>query len=73
MIITRAWIKRYKTDAGGWTRKQLNAIGVSFPPVKGWTFRVVGREITKERQAIFERPGKSDAIDNGSCIFIKRQ
>ena len=34
------------TTTGGYTRKQLGALGVSWPPPKGWKRRAVGRKIS---------------------------
>lgn len=36
MNVTREEIEAAKTPAGGWTREQLAAWGVSWPPPKGW-------------------------------------
>ncbi len=33
---------RIRTAAGAWTRKQLTALGVPWPPVKGWPKRFRG-------------------------------
>ncbi len=33
------------TASGGYTRTQLEALGVAWPPPKGWKRRVVGRRI----------------------------
>jgi hypothetical protein len=41
-----AEIERAKTPAGGWTRKQLAAWGVAWPPPKGW------------RRALESQPGQ---------------
>jgi hypothetical protein len=35
-MVTKAEIERAKTPAGGWTREQLAAWGVPWPPPKGW-------------------------------------
>jgi hypothetical protein len=37
------------TTTGGYTRKQLGALGVSWPPPKGWKRRAVGRKISRSR------------------------
>ena len=34
------------TTRGGYTRKQLDALGVPWPPTKGWKRKVVGRRIS---------------------------
>jgi hypothetical protein len=36
MIPTDAEIEAARTPAGGWTREQLAAWGVPWPPPKGW-------------------------------------
>lgn len=36
-----------------WTAKQLEQLGVSWPPQKGWRERSIGMQITEEQAAIF--------------------
>jgi hypothetical protein len=36
------------TDAGGYTRAQLNLLNVEWPPVHGWKERLIDTEITDE-------------------------
>jgi hypothetical protein len=55
MKITREWIRAHATPKGGYTRAQLEAIGVPWPPVAGWPDRVIGQEISEEQRRIFER------------------
>lgn len=40
--LTSAHLEAAKSDAGGWTRKQLALLGVDWPYPKGWVKRVVG-------------------------------
>ena len=54
MVITAEWIMANTTAAGGWTRKQLEAVGVDWPPVKGWKQRILGTEISADQQSVFE-------------------
>jgi hypothetical protein len=55
MIVTKDWIAIHKSKSGGYSKKQLNAIGVQWPPIKGWILEVVGKEITEEQRQTFER------------------
>jgi len=62
MIVSRKFIMAFRTDKGSWTRPQIEALGIDWPPVKGWIDRVCGKEISPHDQQIFE-----------SRIGIKRQ
>lgn len=53
-VISSEWIHRYASDAGGWNRKQLEAIGVSWPPSSGWIARLAGKELSDQRKVLFE-------------------
>lgn len=53
-IVTRAWMDMHRTARGGWTAAQLRAIGDSWPPVRGWAARAVGRVITDDARQAFE-------------------
>lgn len=54
MVITPEWIHKHKTKRGGWTRKQLAAIGVMWPPRQGWISRVSGAKISDQQRMEFE-------------------
>jgi hypothetical protein len=57
--ITDAWIDRHRSDRGGWTRTQIEVLGESWPLKAGWRRRAVGRQITDEARAQFERALRS--------------
>ena len=69
MIITREYIYRHKTDKGAWTRVQIMALGVSWPPSKGWINSVIGCELDEAGQEAFEsqalaKPNRAIAISD---------
>jgi dynactin complex subunit len=61
MIITREYLDKHRTPAGAFTRSQVEALGVSWPPTKGWMYRIVGNEISPEKAAIFEAKVRASA------------
>ena len=61
MKLTREIIEQHKTEKGGWTRAQLQAIGVGWPPPRGWVQAVIGREISAEDFRVFTRHGGPQA------------
>lgn len=48
MVITKEIIDQGKSKNGGWTKKQLSILGVSWPPEKGWQNKIIGKEIDKD-------------------------
>ena len=48
MLLTRDFLKSNCTSKGGYTKYQLELIGVSWPPAKGWPKQVIGKEISEE-------------------------
>lgn len=52
--VTQAWLEQFSTKEGGWTRDQLEQIGVPWPPRQGWKRRAVGMVITAEARKRFE-------------------
>lgn len=52
--VNKKWIHENKTKRGGFTKAQLAAIGVSWPPKAGWVERSSGKLITDEQKDIFE-------------------
>ena len=54
MRISREYIMEYRTDKGSWTQPQLEALGVEWPPVKGWIERISGNELSPGDQKTFQ-------------------
>jgi hypothetical protein len=52
--VTEKWVITHARPGGAWSAKQLAAIGVSWPPKKGWKQRVEGMEISEEQRQTFE-------------------
>lgn len=57
-VITKEWIEANASSAGGWSKRQLKAIGVYWPPATGWKLRSIGKRITEANKAIFEEKKK---------------
>ena len=53
MKIDRELIFRGVSRNGGWSREQLNALGVEWPPVRGWIERIEGTEIDNAHADLF--------------------
>lgn len=53
-IITDNWLRRYTKGGKGITKAKSKAIGVSYPPSKGWFKKIVGMKITNEQRLKFE-------------------
>jgi hypothetical protein len=51
--ITEEFIALGRSAAGGWTRVQLAALGVPWPPLKGWKATVLGKSISDGEAAAF--------------------
>ncbi len=45
--LTSDLIEAAKSEQGGWTREQLECIGIGWPPPKEWKRQVIGRKIDK--------------------------
>jgi hypothetical protein len=61
--VTEEWVRRYQNGNGGWTRDQLEALGIGWPPREGWIRRVVGIEISDESRERFERQLDRKAVN----------
>lgn len=53
MIVTTAIFERGKSRNGGWSRLQLESLGVTFPLKSGWRRRLVGTDVPPEAVARF--------------------
>jgi 5-methylcytosine-specific restriction endonuclease McrA len=64
MVVTEEFIRNNRSTNGGWNFSQISALGETWPPVKGWISRAIGREISDEAAKSFvefgkKRPSKS--------------
>ena len=46
--VTKEWLDLNRSGNGAWTKAQMEALGVNWPPQKGWRKKVVGTMITDE-------------------------
>lgn len=53
VVVTNQFIESGMSDVGGWTRKQIQALGIAWPPREGWKQRLEGVEIPDEDAARF--------------------
>ena len=54
MIATRGYIFKHRTPNGAWTKSQIEALGLDWPPITGWIDLVSGTELSAEQQKEFE-------------------
>ncbi len=38
---------KHRTEKGGWTKNQLEILGLTWPPKKGWQDKVIGKELSE--------------------------
>ncbi len=51
--VTEPLLQAGKSEAGGWSRAQLQLLSVPWPPPKGWKKAVLGKELPDEVAAQF--------------------
>jgi len=56
--VTTEWLEA-NSNNGGYSAKQLNALGISWPPIGGWKKAVVGNVITDAAKRGFEEGRKN--------------
>jgi hypothetical protein len=53
VTITDELIESGKSAAGGYSKAQLAALGVAWPPISGWKSQIIGKQITSDAAARF--------------------
>ena len=53
VVLTKALIEAGRTVNSGYSKKQLLALGVSYPPKSGWIERLIGTEVSDEQYERF--------------------
>ena len=49
MKLTHELLMQHRTPKGAWTKIQLQALGLNWPPIHGWIKRVVGMELSEQQ------------------------
>jgi len=71
ITVTKAFIEEFKTKNGAWTKRQLELVGVRWPPKKGWQRKVIGLQITQEAGDEFKEISLRTYHTNNSISAIK--
>jgi ribonuclease HI len=54
MIVTNEWLRNNRTPNGGYSRKQVELLGFTWPLDKGWKEKIIGKEISEDVVNKFE-------------------
>lgn len=69
--VTKELMTQGMSAAGGWNRRQMDILGVKWPPKQGWKIRAVGKEITKEAADEFiSLKGKKRRTKRGPLVDL---
>lgn len=53
-VVTLEWLKKHATARGGYTKAQMQALGLAWPPVAGWQKAAVGMVVPMDHAQKFE-------------------
>jgi len=53
-VITKKWLDANRTAKGAFTKKQVQALGIKWPPTSGWMKSIVGEFISSDKAREFE-------------------
>jgi hypothetical protein len=70
-VVTDKWLREH-SRAGSWTADQFSMLNIPWPPQRGWKWKVIGREITDDQRARFERALRSKAARSDSTLDMFR-
>lgn len=73
MLLTKDYILKHRTKAGSWTKSQIEALGLKWPPKSGWIKKLEGRFIGKYQMGVFESalPAEEANILNKVKFLVK--
>ena len=54
MVITKEYLLANRTKKGGFTKAQLESLGIKWPPKQGWIEGLIGSEMSEEMRSKFE-------------------
>lgn len=69
--ITTKWLEIHSTKKGGWTRKQAEILGFTWPLKKGWKRKIHGQFITNTDRVNFESAANITCKTKSQFFTIK--
>lgn len=54
MLVSNDWLLQWQTVNGGYNKRQLELLGIAWPPKRGWKRDLLGLEISEEKARAFE-------------------
>lgn len=64
MILTHEILENSRSPRGGWNRKQLELLGVAWPPVKGWKRKLIGTDMDDAKFAELMKLSGNDNLQS---------
>lgn len=59
VIVTREFLIQGRSGSGGWTRAQMESLGLPWPIRSGWMDAIAGAQISTEAAQLFLTSGKA--------------
>lgn len=59
-LITKEFLLNNRTDKGAWNKKQLEILGIPWPPVNGWHSKVIGKYLSTDQVKDFIKNKSKD-------------
>lgn len=66
--ITKQYLNRHRTERGSWTRAQIEALGIEWPPRQGWQHKIIGTYLSKKKAQVFEKAKTQFAKDRKTTV-----
>lgn len=54
MLVSNDWLLQWQTVNGGYNKRQLELLGIVWPPKRGWKRDLLGLEIDDDKARAFE-------------------
>ena len=71
--ITNDWLLKYRTERGGYTKKQLNYLGIEWPPKKDWKEGIISTYIDIANARKFEKLSLPKGSESVSLLNVLSQ
>lgn len=74
VVITLDYLDRNRTPKGGYNKKQVEALGLSWPLVSGWKNELVGKVLNAEQANAFEQAsrGRPNNVRNEQKMRVSK-
>ena len=71
-LITNEYLLEHTTKMGAYTSSQMTALGLTWPPKRGWKNKLIGTYLTFDQASIFEKAEYKKKLPKSLSLILNK-